>query len=1022
MAAAEAKVPGREDFGLKPGLEGTRWASEPMLANPLAISFDEQGRLLVVETHRLRTSSLDVRDYPELIERDLASRTIQDRAALIEEAFGEQAGQLGIEADRLRLLEDANHDGVADRSEVLATNAAFPAQGIASGVLAWHNDVWIAQAPSLSKIGRGAAGAGSREELMRGFGVHIGFAGHGMQGPVVGPDGKLYFSVGDQGSRLERKDGTVVEVLDSGAIFRCHPDGSGLEVLATGLRNPGDLAFDEWGNLFTADSASGAGDRARFVHVIEGGDSGWRIGYQHAPKGGGGPWISEGLWKPHSGGQPAYFQPPIGNIEPGPAGLAYDPGSGLTPDSRGRFFLCHFNHNPADSGIRTYRLKMQGAGFDLAESEVFLRGAMPTDVTFGPDGRLYFSDWVTGWPSPKSGRGRIYAVGTSGGEGADAAAGRHPLEPAVAAIAGFPPNRLVGLLGHADRRVRQAAQFALVARGESSLPLLEAVATDVKAGTLARLHALWGMGQLADRVAPALNGVPALLRDPEREVRAQAAKVLGDAFRFEAFLPLRAALRDPEPRVVFFAAQSLGKLRRQDAVPALIEVLQRNDEQDDAVQQAAVIAIARLGGHPALADVVKHPSRAVRMGVLVACRRMGDPLVAEFLEDFDPAVVREAAIAINDRPMDDLLPALAALLDVAPLDDGPLVLRALNAHFRLGGPDNAKALAAFAARAYVPASHRAEALRLLALWGKPPARDRITGLHRPLPPREAGPASEALGEFLSQLSGKIPEEVQVATIEAVQELGVPGTGHALWDIVYQPTYPVAARIAALLALEKLDDLRLEVAAQHAGRSDRVALRLAALPVLARRHPAVSTPVFAALAPKGTAAEQRMIFKYLQDMAHPRADEILLQAMQRLASGEVPLEAQAELLDAAEARSHPELAARLAKLKEAWRAGADRLAPYRSALAGGDPAGGRRVFERDPRVSCMQCHEPGGRSGGGAPLDGIGRVRTAEELLEAVLFSEGHRATPRDFGQILARGELRDLVAYLSTLREPATFK
>lgn len=92
------------------------------------------------------------------------------------------------------------------------------------------------------------------------------------------------------------------------------------------------------------------------------------------------------------------------------------------------------------------------------------------------------------------------------------------------------------------------------------------------------------------------------------------------------------------------------------------------------------------------------------------------------------------------------------------------------------------------------------------------------------------------------MPARTPPEVQIATLRAVAGLGVTGAGHALWDVVYQEARPVDTRVAASQeALETLDDLRLEVAAQHAACSPRVELRLASIPVLARRHPAVSLP-------------------------------------------------------------------------------------------------------------------------------------------------------------------------------------
>ena len=998
------------------GLTMRLWAAEPMFVNPVAITFDEQGRLFVAETHRLKTSALNLDDYPELLEQDLAIQTIEDRARLTDEAFGEHVAQLAIESERVRLLEDTDGDGAADASHVFATGFNTPLDGIAAGILARGNQVWLTCIPSLWKLTPDASGtqAASRKEVLRGFGVHIGIAGHGLHGLATGPDGRLYFSMGDRGAHLECQDGKPIHISDTGAVFRCDPDGGNFQVVATGLRNPQDLAFDDFGNLFTADSDSGNGDLERLIYVVDGGDSGWRVGYEHAPLGKGGPWMRDGLWKPHFKDRPAYALPPVCNIEDGPRGLAYYPGSGLTTDFNGNFFLCHFKDSVADSGIQTYALRPRGAGFEVAGTKTFLRGALPTDITFGPDGRLYFSDWVSRWPWPKPRRGRIYAVESSSPDATHRATAGETRRLLAEGMAGRPPNDLIAWLGHDDQRVRLAAQFELAARGAASLPVFEAVAKNSRAPRLARLHALWGMGQLAEPVAGALNVLPSLLEDKDSEVRAQAARLIGDYFRFESFRFLVAALQDPEPRVAFFAAQSLGKLKRKDSIPALISLLRRNDDKDPVLRHAVVIALARLGPDPALANTVKDPSRAVRLGGLLAYRRLKDPTVALYLEDFDPYVVREAARAINDVPIEGAMPALAALLELAPLDDDALVLRAINAHFHLGGTENASALADFAGRVSVPAVYRAEALNQLAMWAKPPARDRITGLYHPLPPREAEPARQAFGDFLARLAGKAPEQVQIATIRAVAELEVPGTGHALWDVVFQSTHPLASRIAALQALEKLNDPRLEVAAQTAGRSQHPELRMAALPILSRRNPAVSLPTLKFLAGNGTPAEQAMVFSILEKIEDARSDQILIQAMHRFIAGEVPQAAQAELLAAATARRNPELAALAQQLQSRWSAGADRLAPYRSALEGGDKVNGRRLFERHPALACLRCHEHDrGGDEAGPSLAGIGARQSREELLESVVLE--HPKIAPGFEQV-ALMELRDLIAYLSSLK------
>ena len=132
----------------------------------------------------------------------------------------------------------------------------------------------------------------------------------------------------------------VLENVESGSVLRCNLDGSDLEIVATGLRNPQELAFDDYGNLFTCDNNSDSGDKARWVYVVEGGDSGWRMAYQYFADRG--PFNREKIWHPPFAGQAAYIVPPVANMADGPSGLVYDPGVGLPEKYRGSFFLVDF--------------------------------------------------------------------------------------------------------------------------------------------------------------------------------------------------------------------------------------------------------------------------------------------------------------------------------------------------------------------------------------------------------------------------------------------------------------------------------------------------------------------------------------------------------------------------------------------------------------------------------------------------------------------------------------------------------
>ncbi len=514
-------------FSLPKGLEARLWAAEPMLANPVAIDFDEKGRLFVSETYRYRTSVLDIRGYMGMLELDLAARTIEDRVALNKTVFGAQAPQLAIESEVVRLVEDKDGDGKADASRVFADGFNSELDGIASGVLARHGKVWFTNIPSLWMLEEQKDGSAKKNELLRGFGVRYNFTGHDFHGLALGHDGKMYFSIGDRGAHVKGPDGKVVDFPDEGAVYRSNLDGTGLEVVFRGLRNPQELVFDEHGNLFTGDNDSDQGDMERLVYVVEGGDGGWRVGYQFAPRGHGGPWIREGLWKPRFAGRPAYLLPAVCNIEDGPSGLTYYPGTGLSKEYAGHFFITHFKGSIARSGIQTYTLKQDGATFKPTSSQQFMGGVLPTDVTFGPDGVLYLADWVDGWP--KSQKGRIYGITPVN---ADPATVKESADLAKILAAGFTQrssDELAQLLSHPDRRARLEAQLELASRGAASAAVFAKVLKGPKGTTpLARLHAVWGLTQLGKsdaKIAPQLMKV---LNDADSEVRAQAAKGLGD--------------------------------------------------------------------------------------------------------------------------------------------------------------------------------------------------------------------------------------------------------------------------------------------------------------------------------------------------------------------------------------------------------------------------------------------------------------------------------------------------------------
>ncbi len=988
---AEPEVEGASDeamqalrrMKLPAGFKASLWAAEPMLANPVAFNIDEHGRVFVSETYRYRTSVLDIREYLWMLEDDLASRTIEDRAALIRKSFGEEGEkELSIESELIRLVEDRDGDGVADHSSVYATGFNSALDGIASGVLARRGQVWFTNIPSLWLL-TGKDRAEKRTEISRGYGVRFNFTGHDLHGLVFGPDGKIYFSIGDRGAHVPTKEGGIVATPDTGAVFRCNPDGSELELFASGLRNPQSLLFNEYGDLFTGENDSDQGDEERLVHVVEGGDSGWRVGYQFAPLGNAGPWNSEKMWHPRNAEQPAFMLPPICNIEDGPSGIAYNPGTAFGGAYQSHIFVTHFKGSISSSGIYAYELKPDGASYRVTDAVPFLTSALPTDVRFGPDGRLYYSDWAEGWP--KSKRGRIYAIAPEN-HAADITA--KEVQRLIASdFTRKSAGELTTLLGHADWRVRLEAQYTLAERGSASIAGLKKVALDTGAPELARRHALWALGQLARKDATALGGLQALLGDADAEVRAQYLRVCGDAKLASAGDDMIRSLRDESPRVRFFAARGLSRLGKKDAASALIEAARENNDHDLYVRHAIVMGLVAANDEAALRQAITDDSRAVRLSALLAMRRLKSAAIAEFLRDPDPTLVREAAVAINDEPIAEALPALAALVE-AKSAESAVALRAINASFRLGQAKHAADLATYAAQAHGSDELRAEALKQLALWSKPPQRDRIVGIFRPIEAerRDEAAASGAVQNVLADLLGdSTPETVQLAAIEAVRALQLKTAGELLAAAVSNAKLPAQTRAAALDALSFFEDPRTAEAVKFASESNVEALRLAALPIAAHLSPDTAAPLLARLVESGTVAEQKAAYAALGSFEHSTVDELLISSLAKLERGEVPAAVQLELVEAAAKRESAAVKEAVARREAQLASSSDPLARYRIALEGGEARRGLRVFYTQPVLACVRCHRAGPDGGDAGPdLSTIGAKHSREYLLEAVV--------------------------------------
>ncbi len=1066
-------------FRVPPGMTVDLFAAEPKLASPVAIGLDEHNRVFVAEEYRFNLGTEENRTRPFLLEDDLQLQTTDDRLRMYEKWASEFEGGMAWfnkTADQVRLVEDTDGDGRADRSRVFAPGFNGTLDGMAAGVMATDGDVFFTCIPNLWRL-RDTDGDGVADErtvLQSGFGVNAGFLGHDLHGLCWGPDGKLYFSVGDRGFHLKTREGRTLHGPRSGAIFRCLPDGSEMEVVMRGLRNPQEIIFDKYGNLFAADNNCDKGDHSRMVYVIEGGNSGWNMSFQSLPEPYlTGPWHAEKMWHlpethavPSSvthdvavataaptvaDDRPAWLLPPVGKLGAGPSGFTYYPGTGLAERYDHHFFLCNYTGN---GGIESFSITPRGSGFEIVDEHDFLKPVFATDCEFGYDGRLYVSDFVNLiWNGGSSG-GRIYRVTDPTNQ--SAAVVTETTNLMRAGIKSLPPERLSDLLGHADLRIRQRAQFALAAQGDASTSIFTE-STSADNPLLKRLHGIWGLGQIAANASrihlaattnagePSLSGrvmlhenkaaesLTQLLSDEHPEVRAQVLRTLGDLRYQPAAKAVTEKLKDADSRVRMFAALAVGRMKHAAALPDVIEMLRANGNSDPWLRHAGVMALTGIKDRPALLSYAADTNPVIRMAVLLTVRKwLLEPqeqwlstetdaipeyspdsadvaVMTSFLNDTDLQIVAEASRAINDLPLESATIHLAELLEKKPADsNAPILLnampdsvvrRVINANFRLGDVVHLQRVLAIAQNSPCSFAVRQEALQALIDWAEPSERDRVTGYWRPLAARDSEMmvrCREELANQLPALLASTPDTLQSQLVALISRHQLPIDDHEFSAWVADSARSVPVRVAALRLLAARDSKETANSITAALTTDVDSLRAEARDLLLKREPERARELLVEIAQSSNAStfEWQRAVSSLATLEHEQADAVLVALAKRLANEDLPQALHLEIIEAATLRNTPELKGLVDQFK-AKQSGKGLLAQYQTAVEGGNAEQGRSLFLGHRVAQCIRCHKVG------STVVGIGVV--------------GGNAGP-DLNQVAKR---HDRLSLLQSLVEPS---
>jgi putative membrane-bound dehydrogenase-like protein len=325
-------------------------AAEPDVRTPVGIAVDSQGRVLVIESH----THFRPKDYA------------------------------GPEHDRILMLEDFDPaSGKARKIGVFFEGTTHTMN------LAVHHDgsVYVATRSEIFRL-RDTGGDGCADERTRI--CHLDTPGNyphnGLSGFAFDFAGNVYFGFGENLGAEYKLIGSDERTLEGGGeggnIYCCDPDGKNLRRVATGFWNPFHLCFDAFGRLFAVDNDPDSRPPCRLLHIVEGGDYGYR--FRHGRKG-------VHPFTAWNGELPGTL-PMVAGTGEAPSGILAYESDNLPEEYRGDLLVTSWG----DHRIERYRLRPRGASFS-AEMTPVVRGGenfRPVGIALAPDGSLYISDWV----------------------------------------------------------------------------------------------------------------------------------------------------------------------------------------------------------------------------------------------------------------------------------------------------------------------------------------------------------------------------------------------------------------------------------------------------------------------------------------------------------------------------------------------------------------------------------------------------------------------------------------------------
>jgi putative membrane-bound dehydrogenase-like protein len=584
-SARAQKSPQETVAGLTPaeGLELNLWASEPDVQKPTNMDIDSRGRIWITEGTNYRRVH-----YSE-------------------------------GGDRILILEDTHHTGVCDSRKVFVQDKRLNAP---LGICVLGDKVIVSMSPNVLIYTIDSTGdhpIGPPEVLFTGFeGANHD---HGVHKAVFGPDGRLYFNSGNEGTKgyIMHDGKPVVDSLGSevglgskiflghtkapgetgyqdGMAFSCNLDGSEFEVIADNFRNNYELCVDSFGTVWQSDNDDDGNQGTRINYVMEGGDFGYK-----GPTGTS--WDRDRNMFPGQTRQEAHWHsrwpgtvPNLLNTGAGaPTGIVCYEGDLLPALYRDALIGADAGRNVIRAYITTPSLEVPvgifnpvttsgphpsetadkaGAGYSAEAIDILKLNEKgdhwfrPSDVCVAPDGSVFICDWYDpGVGGHATGdikghlHGRIYRLAPAGF-----------VPPAITLDLSTIPGQIAAL-SSPNAATRYLGYTALLKDGQTAVPALQELYGSKNPRLRAR--ALW----LLARTQAGPDFVAAAMKDSDPDIRVTAVRA-ARAIKMDMIKLADSLMTDPSPAVWRELCLAMHFEPTDKALPILVKLAGKYDGED----------------------------------------------------------------------------------------------------------------------------------------------------------------------------------------------------------------------------------------------------------------------------------------------------------------------------------------------------------------------------------------------------------------------------------------------------------